>query len=309
MNIRILMLIVSVGLFACTSRTGGKAEPNSDTTEESKVEPREESSGLMTDAEMVYFEGGTFMMGSSTGTEQEQPVHQVEVKSFKIDKNPVTVKEFRRFIQATGYQTDADKFGDSGVFDFETSGWTLTPGANWEYPLGANISRADDSHPVTHVSWNDAVAFAAWAGKRLPTEAEWEFAARCSGKSASRFSWGDELVVDGKYKANVWQGNDPSAKQSADGFTLTSPVGYYGETPCGLTDMGGNVWNWCSDTFKPYLGSNSPDPQNAELKVIRGGSFFFDQNGENSFTATARGSNTAETALFNTGFRCAMNAE
>lgn len=219
------------------------------------------------------------------------------------------MSRFRRFIKETGYRTDADRFGDSGVFDFSASSWKLVPGANWQYPLGRNATAATDDHPVTQVSWNDAIAYAAWAGKRLPSEAEWEYAARCGGTNNSRFSWGDRLVVNGKYMANVWQGVDLSAKQGEDGFVLTSPVGYYGETPCGLTDMGGNVWNWCADTFKPYPGSTVPDPNNDELKVIRGGSFFFDQNGENSFSTTGRAYNTRETSLFNTGFRCARDAE
>ena len=258
---------------------------------------------------MVYFKGGSFLMGSTTGSPQEQPVHQVEVKSFRIDKHPVTVIEFRRFIEQTGYKTDADKFGDSGVFDFNTSNWTLAPGANWQYPLGKGSSLAADDYPVTHVSWNDATAYAAWVGKRLPTEAEWEYAARCYGKSNDKFSWGNELMKDGKYLANVWQGQDLTTKQGADGFEMTSPVGYYGETPCGLTDMGGNVWNWCSDVYSLYTGNNTPFQYNPEAKVIRGGSFFFDQNGENSYSTTGRTSNTQETSLFNTGFRCAADPE
>ena len=261
------------------------------------------------DNDMVYFKGGAFMMGSPKGTPQEQPVHQVQVRSFKIDKHPVTVKEFGQFIGQTGYKTDADKFGDSGVMDFTTSAWALVPGANWHHPLGRNSPAAQDDYPVTQVSWNDAAAYAAWAGKRLPTEAEWEYAARCGGKSTTKFSWGNDLVMDGKYMANVWQGDNLTARQGADGFELTSPVGHYGKTACGLTDMGGNVWNWCLDTYKPYPGSTIPDPQNPESKVIRGGSFFFDQNGENSYTTTGRASNTRETSLFNTGFRCAKDAD
>lgn len=306
MVVRSLILALSVMLLACSSNQAdkSKAKKDSNVSKENNV-PIES----INKSPMVYFEGGNFMMGSDKGTPQEQPVHQVEVKSFKIDKYSVTVNDFRLFLKATGYTTDAERYGDSGVFDFNTSNWILTPGANWEYPLGKNSPVAADNHPVTHVSWNDATAYAAWAGKRLPTEAEWEYAASCGGKSHAKFSWGNELIKDGKYMANVWQGSDLSSKQGADGFVLTSPVGNYGETPCGLSDMGGNVWNWCADTYKPYPGSNTPDPQNPDLKVIRGGSFFFDQNGENSYTTTGRASNTQETSLFNTGFRCAMDAE
>lgn len=304
MVIRSLLLALSIMLLACSSNQADKSKAKKDNNVSKENNVRTTS---ITNT-MIYFEGGNFMMGSDNGTPQEQPVHQVEVKSFKIDKYPVTVNDFRLFVKATGYTTDAERFGDSGVFDFNTSNWTLMPGANWEYPLGKNAALAYDDHPVTQVSWNDATAYAAWLGKRLPTEAEWEYAARCSGTSTTKFSWGNDLIIDGKYMANVWQGSDLSAKQGADGFVLTSPVGHYGETPCGLTDMGGNVWNWCSDTYKPYPGSKLPDLQNTELKVIRGGSFFFDQNGENSYTATGRSSNTQETSLFNAGFRCAMDA-
>jgi len=309
MGLRILMLAMAVVLLSCTSHQANKNKDSNTQNENKKNEITKDVDKSLVENKMVYFKGGTFMMGSSKGTPQEQPIHQVEVRSFRIDKHPVTVKEFRRFIEHTGYKTDAEKFGDSGVFDFSTSAWALVPGANWKNPLGKNSPLAQDDYPVTQVSWNDAVAYASWAGKRLPTEAEWEYAAKCGGKSATKFSWGNNLIMNGKYMANVWQGNDLSAEQGADGFKLTSPVGYFGETPCGLTDMGGNVWNWCSDTYKPYPGSTFPDQQNAELKVIRGGSFFFDQNGENSYSVTGRSSNTQETSLFNTGFRCAMNAE
>lgn len=306
MVVRCLILALSMVLLSCSSNPGGKSQSKNEKIGSEEVKVTTKSTN---DSEMVYFKGGTFMMGSSSGTPQEQPVHQVEVRSFRIEKYPVTVKEFRRFVEATGYQTDADKFGDSGVFDFKASSWVLVRGANWQYPLGKDSTPAEDNHPVTHVSWNDATAYSAWVGKRLPTEAEWEYAARCGGKNNSRFSWGGKLIINGKYLANVWQGNDLSAKQGADGFVRTSPVGSFGETPCGLADMGGNVWNWCMDTYKPYPGSNIPDQNNSELKVIRGGSFFFDQNGENSYSTTGRGSNTKETSLFNTGFRCAENAE
>jgi len=227
MVVRSLILALSMMvLTACSNNQGGKSQAKN---ENNGSKGLRETPVSTKESEMIYFKGGPFTMGSGNGTLNEQPVHQVTVKSFKIDKYPVTVSDFRRFIQTTGYQTDADKFGDSGVFDFNTSGWILVPGANWQYPTGKKSSPAEDNHPVTHVSWNDAGAYAVWIGKRLPTEAEWEYAARCGGKSIMRFSWGDNLIVDGKYRANVWQGNGLSAKQGADGFVLTSPVGHYGK--------------------------------------------------------------------------------
>ncbi len=290
-------------LFACSNRSKPKSSSAGNLKPEAeKALPVQDNS-----ADMVLFEGGTFLMGSENGDAMEKPVHRVDVKSFKLDKYPVTVAKFRQFVEATGYRTDADNFGDSGVFDFKTSGWALVSGANWEYPFGKNTSKAEDSFPVTQVSWNDANAYAAWAGKRLPTEAEWEFAARCGGKRNTRFSWGDKLIVDGKYMANVWQGDKISDKQGEDGFEFTSPVGSFGENSCGLTDMGGNVWNWCADVFVPYPGNPVSFQNNPDVKVIRGGSFFFDEKGEDSFSVTGRAGNTSETSLFNTGFRCAAD--
>jgi len=307
MGVRSLIFAISMALMmACSNNNRGKSQTKSVNNDSIGIIEKSES---INDNEMVYFKGGNFMMGSINGLPNEQPVHEVTVQAFKIDKYPATVAEFRHFVEATGFKTDAEKFGDSGVFDFKTSGWILIKGANWQYPTGERSSPATDNHPVTQVSWNDAKAYAQWMGKRLPTEAEWEYAARCDGKSTSRFSWGEKLIIDGKYMANVWQGKDLSVKQGADGFVLTSPVGYYGETPCGMADMGGNVWNWCSDIFKPYPGSDIPFQYNPELITIRGGSFFFDQNGENSYTSTGRAFNTQETSLFNSGFRCAKDSE
>jgi len=306
MVVRSLILALSIVFLSCNNNKGGKSKTKNENTGSEEIK---ETTVSVKEGDMVYFKGGTFMMGSVNGLPNEQPVHKVTVQSFKIDKYPVTVSDFRRFVEATGIKTDAEKFGDSGVFDFKTSGWILKKGADWQYPTGENSSPAADNHPVTQVSWNDARAYAQWIGKRLPTEAEWEYAASCGGTSKTRYSWGDNLMIGGKYNANVWQGKDLSAKQGADGFDLTSPVGHYGETPCGMADMGGNVWNWCSDIYKPYPGSDIPFQNNPELIVIRGGSFFFDQNGENSYTSTGRALNTQETSLFNTGFRCAKDSE
>jgi sulfatase modifying factor 1 len=305
MLFRTLFLGSLIFLFACSGNPGPKVvSKKSNAVRDSSLY---DVKSLNT--EMILFEGGTFMMGSEKGLPNERPVHKVIMNPFHIDKSPVTVGQFRKFIESTGFKTDAERFGDSGVFDYGTQSWSLIPGACWNFPLGKDKPQSDDNLPVTQVSWNDAIAFSHWAGKRLPTEAEWEYAARCGGKNNFRFSWGDQLLVNGKFQANVWQGNDVAAPQGADGFMNTSPVGYFGMTPCGLTDMGGNVWNWCSDIYGPYPGNKDPFEPNNQLRVIRGGSFLFDQNGENSFSATGRGFNTFETSLFNTGFRCARDAK
>jgi formylglycine-generating enzyme len=302
---RILFSGFILTLFACTGNSGSKPVVN----KISQVPDVKIPVNNSVNSEMVFFEGGTFMMGSEKGLPQERPVHKVVVKSFYFDKTPVTVGQFRKFVESTGFKTDAERFGDSGVFDYSSLSWSLVPGAFWKFPLGKDKPQADENHPVTQVSWNDAIAFVQWAGKRLPSEAEWEYAARCGGKNDFRFSWGDKLIVNGKYMANVWQGKEISSPQGADGFINTSPVGYYGVTSCGLSDMGGNVWNWCSDVYEPYAGNKDPFELNNQLRVIRGGSFLYDQNGEDSFSVTGRASNTFETSLFNTGFRCAKDGK
>lgn len=258
-------------------------------------------------SDMILIKGGTFMMGSDNGLPNEKPAHKVTVADFRLDIHPVTVGQFAKFIKATNYRTDAERFGDAGVFNFETQRWELTKGANWLNPLGPNEQAAENNHPVTQVSWNDANAYCDWAKKRLPTEAEWEYAARNGGKANTLYSWGNELNVAGKFKANVWQGQDINATQGEDGFKLTSPVGQFGLNGIGLSDMGGNVWNWCEDTFALYPECSeyyTPDPNS---KCMRGGSFFFDPALEKSYTVSFRAPNTAETSLFNIGFRCASN--
>jgi sulfatase modifying factor 1 len=259
-------------------------------------------------SEMIYFEGGTFMMGSNDGLAQESPAHEVALKPFSIDKSPVTVAQFKAFIDATNYKTEAEKFGDSGVFSFDKQQWELLPGAFWQKPFGPNGPDAENNHPVTHISWNDALAYAKWANKRLPAEAEWEFAARSGKNTDNKFSWGNKVSENGLYFTNTWQGT-LQAPEVADGFMYTSPVGAFGENEAGLTDMGGNVWQWCADNYKAYPGSSAQIQQDSNLKVIRSGSFFFDEYGENSLTVSFRSVNSHETSLFNTGFRCAKDGE
>lgn len=256
---------------------------------------------------MVFFDGGTIMMGSNEGMPNAAPAFEANVEPFYIAKHPVTVAQFREFTEATGFVTEAEKFGDAGVYDLENNNWELVQGTTWQYPLGPSKPAAKPDHPVTQVSWNDAVAYCEWAGYRLPTEMEWEYAARGGKNDGDKFSWGNEVVKDDKFLANVWQG-DLSTQQGADGYIFTSPVGQFGETPSGLTDMGGNVWEWCQSTFRPYPGGQ-PFRVNPNVKVIRGGSFFFDQAGEESYTVYFRGNNSVETSLFNLGFRCAKSAE
>lgn len=260
------------------------------------------------DKEMVYFEGGTITVGSEEGEMNESPVHQVSVDPFYISENLVTVAEFREFVEATGYVTEAEKFGNSGVFDVETGNWSLVEGADWKQPFGPDGKAAKDDHPVTQVSWNDAVAYCEWAGVRLPTEMEWEFAAKGGNDSNNRFSWGNDLVSKAGFEANVWQGKFPDSVSVEDGYLYTSPVGVYGKTEAGLTDMGGNVWEWTSDTYRLYEGNRYRVPMDENKKVIRGGSFLCDETVCFSYRVSARSFNTHESATFHMGFRTARDA-
>lgn len=299
-----ITLLLSLFLvFSCNQ----KANTSENSASNSQSSTSEKSADPKSQSKMIAFTGGSFTMGSNEGTMFEKPAHEVTIKGFKIDISPVTVEEFSQFIKETAYKTDAEKFGDAGVYNFQTQNWELKKGAYWLYPLGKDQQSAEMNHPVTQVSWNDAMAYCNWAGKRLPTEAEWEFAARNGGKSKSIYSWGDALQINEQYKANVWQGQNITDDQGADGFKFTSPVGSFGKTEAGLTDMGGNVWNWCLDTFKTYPGSTAAYNEDPQNKCMRGGSFFFDQNLEKSYTVSFRAPNSVETSLFNIGFRCAVD--
>lgn len=256
---------------------------------------------------MVFFEGGTIQIGANDRELNERPSFEMEILPFYLDKNLVTIDEFRKFIQEAGYQTEADTFGDSLVFLFETGNWVLLKGANWEYPLGVTEAKGIGNHPVTHVSWNDARAYAKWIGKRLPTEFEWEYAAKGGESTSTKYAWGSSIEVNKKYKANVWQGVSVSDRLFLDGYKLTSPVGVFGETPSGLTDMGGNVWQWCENSYESYPSNLNRGNKDSKVRSTRGGSFMFDAALENSYTTTFRGKNSVETSLFNAGFRCAKS--
>jgi formylglycine-generating enzyme len=214
--------------------------------------------------------------------------------AYWIDKNLVSVADFRKFIIATNYKTDAEKFGDAGFFEEKTGEWSLKKGANWQYPMGSDFPKAEDNHPVTQVSWQDAVEYAKWAGKRLPSKAEYDFAAKNAENSEQTYSWGENQLEAGKYKANFWQGSFPLINTIKDGFKYTSPIGYFGETEVGLTDMGGNVWQWVEDW--------SEEKPTEKLQV--GGSFLCDPNICHGFKIGNTASSTPETSLMHIGFRC-----
>ena len=256
---------------------------------------------------MVLVPGGKSIIGSNVVFAQEGPVHEKVTKSFYMDIHPVTVAQFRRFVQETGYETEAEKFGNAGVFKMEIGQWTLVTGANWMFPQGPKAENARDDHPVTQVSWNDAKAYCNWAGKRLPTEQEWEHAARNGGLiKTKKYPWGsDTLMKDGEYQANVWQGTFPLYNSRKDGYEYTSPVGAFGESPLGLEDMAGNVWEWCENWKTPYNQSSVEFIPNAQSeKAQRGGSFLCDPMVCHGFRVSGRSGSTPETSLMHVGFRC-----
>jgi len=261
---------------------------------------------------MVYVPGGVTHIGAEDGLPTERPVWAAEVEPFFLDKHPVTVAEFAAFIEATGYTTEAERFGNAAVMDMATGQWALVPGADWRHPLGPDGPPAPADHPVTQVSWNDAAAYAAWAGKRLPTEVEWEHAARGARDLRQPYSWGDSLVThdhDGAHHhANTWTGTFPVRNTAADGFLTTSPVGAFSETVLGLTDMGGNVWEWTDSWFRPYAERDRPfTPTPASERVQRGGSFLCHVSYCHGYRVSARSHATPESSLFHVGFRCARD--
>jgi sulfatase modifying factor 1 len=258
---------------------------------------------------MVYFPAGSTRIGSDTGEANERPSFVAAVAPFFLDVHPVTVADFGRFVAATGFRSHAEAVGGTGVFDPATGQWSLVDGADWRHPRGPDAPPASEDHPVTQVSWNDAQAYCAWAGKRLPSEIEWEHAARNGRSDGPRYAWGDALVVAGHFMANTWQGHFPERNTIEDGYLFTSPVGVFGKTPAGLTDMGGNVWQWCADWYRPYALRDRPfAPGPDSEKVIRGGSFLCDPNVCHGFRVVARSHTTPESGLMHVGFRCAKSA-
>lgn len=277
--------------------------------------------------------GGVFLMGNERdygfASDGEGPVHEVELAPFWIDETAVTNEAFNAFVNATGYRTEAERLGWSFVFAgylppnhparrggprvLGSEWWCRVEGATWRRPEGegSNI-KSRWAHPVVQVSWHDAAAYAAWAGKRLPTEAEWERAARGGLPHANRFPWGDELEPEGRHRMNVWQGEFPLRDTGADGHRGTAPAKSFRANAHGLYNMTGNVWEWCADWFDAGYYARSPrrDPAGPAMgvrRVMRGGSHLCHASYCNRYRVDARNSNTPDSAATHTGFRCARD--
>ena len=261
-------------------------------------------------AGMVFIPGGSFMMGDEDGLEIEKPVHEVKVSAFFMDIHEVTIGEYRKFVDATGYITDAEK--NDGCVIWNGKEWEKTEGINWRFDeLGDLHSNDKDNHPVTHLSWNDANAYAQWIGKRLPTEAEWEYAAR-GGEKNFKFAWGNDPLGK-EIVANVSDENLvkvvtswPYTKGYDDGYTFTSPVGSFPPNHFGLYDISGNVWEWCADYFDEDYYSRSPhnNPRNDEVnerRVMRGNSW---DGRPGLLRCSRRTSDLQSNSYAETGFRC-----
>ncbi|RLL43961.1 formylglycine-generating enzyme family protein [Oceanobacillus piezotolerans] len=277
---------------------------------------------------LIFIPGGTFKMGTEDQegfpADAEGPIREVKVDPFYIDACAVTNAEFKAFIEDTGYVTDAEKFGWTFVFHLllsettllhashavaNTPWWVVVEGAAWDHPEGPDSSienRMD--HPVVHVSWNDAVAYCNWAGKRLPTEAEWEYAAR-GGLEQKRYPWGNELMPEGKHVCNIWQGDFPMMNTKEDGYLATAPAKSFPPNGFGLYQTAGNVWEWCNDWFTDQPGQkggndNPNGPKLGVSRVTRGGSYLCHHSYCNRYRVAARSSNTPDSSTGNTGFRC-----
>jgi formylglycine-generating enzyme required for sulfatase activity len=290
---------------------------------------------------MIWIAAGAFRMGSERHYPEEAPVRSVSVGSLWIDPAPVTNRAFREFAEATGYTTVAEKVPDarhypgalphmlkpgSLVFtpprhpvdlrDF-SQWWRYEFGANWRRPYGrGRANQGLDDHPVVHVAYADALAYAAWAGKALPTEAEWEYAAR-GGLDGAEYAWSDELTPGGRHMANVWQGEFPRENLATDGHARTSPVGVFPANGYGLYDMIGNVWEWTTDWSSPQDAADAPSPccipekaagARIPRKVVKGGSHLCAPNYCRRYRPAARHAQPIDTGMSHVGFRCVVRA-
>jgi sulfatase modifying factor 1 len=297
---------------------------------------------------MVWIPGGQFMMGSDNHYQEEAPAHQVAIDGFWMDQHTVTNAEFSRFVEATGYETFAEKAPRAEDYPgakpellvpassvFHSPGfkvdltnhynwWRYIPGANWRHPQGPGTTlKGLPKHPVVHITYEDAEAYAEWIGKQLPTEAEWEFAAR-GGLEGAEFCWGDEFAPDGRQMANTWQGDFPNENLLEDGYEWTAPVGSFPPNGYGLYDMAGNVWEWTTDWYQEHSQSlntccGNLNPRGGELersfdpctpkirigrKVMKGGSFLCAPNYCRRYRPAARMAQPVDTSTCHLGLRC-----
>jgi formylglycine-generating enzyme required for sulfatase activity len=277
---------------------------------------------------MRLIPAGEFLMGANDPdgwiADGEGPVRPIALRAFYIDACCVTNEQFNAFVNATTYKTEAERFGWSFVFHLfldrqqlaavkhrvvGSEWWCRVDGATWRHPEGpgSNIKKRWD-HPVVHVSWMDAMTYAMWAGKRLPTEAEWECAAR-GGLVQKRYAWGDELMPEGRHRCNIWQGIFPTQNTEEDGYAGTAPAKSFKPNGYGLYNVAGNVWEWCHDWFSADFHVTGPrsdplGPPDGERKVVRGGSYLCHDSYCNRYRVAARTANTPDSSTGNIGFRC-----
>ncbi len=289
---------------------------------------------------MVWIPGGDFIMGSNKFYREERPARRASVGGFWIDPRPVTNADFAAFVRASGYLTTSERAPDPAAYPdadpvllvpgsavFTKPGgpvglrdhqawWAYVPGANWRHPEGPD-SNIDDraDHPAVHVSFEDVSAYADWAGKSLPTEAEWEFAAR-GGLDDATYAWGEEFAPDGQIMANVWQGRFPFENLAEDGYEGTSPAGAFPANPYGLYDMIGNVWEWTASAYgQPRVGTDKPSccqskesVDHAAARVVKGGSHLCAPNYCLRYRPAARQSQSLDTSTTHIGFRCVLRS-
>jgi sulfatase modifying factor 1 len=275
---------------------------------------------------MIHLPGGYFLMGTDDPNgfpaDGEGPVRRILLDAFLMDRTPVTNEAFARFVTSAGYKTEAERFGWSFVFEGDLAEslqpreavpgvdwWKRVDGACWSHPEGPNSNLGERaSYPVVQVSWNDAAAYAAWAGKRLPTEAEWEYAAR-GGLEQKLYPWGNELLPDGEHRCNIWQGTFPHKNTAEDGFVGLCPVDAFQANSFGLLSMTGNTWEWCADWFDAEYHVNATranpvGPPVGVARVLKGGSYLCHKSYCNRYRVAARSSNTPDSGTTNMSFRC-----
>jgi formylglycine-generating enzyme required for sulfatase activity len=274
---------------------------------------------------MIKLDGGRFLMGTESSeafpADGEGPVREVTLDPFYMDRDPVSNEQFRDFVQATGYRTESERFEWSFVFHthvppelvearaFGVEWWCKVAGADWAHPEGPGSGIDARLHlPVVQVTWNDALEYSRWAGKRLPTEAEWEYAAR-GGLEQATYPWGNELTPGGRHLCNVWQGDFPNRDTGEDGFTSVAPADAYPPNGYSLFGITGNAWEWCYDWFHPLYhvtGTrvNPAGPPEGTGKIMKGGSYLCHRSYCNRYRVAARTSNTPDSATTNISFRC-----